>query len=208
MLILPPQISKQILEITPLLTTVVIAPHGITDLIHAEEHNKLIQLLRINVLSFASSIILHLIHLDVVTNFMFMTCSALHFRHDFPIKNNLMKILGSSLLVINTKIIGIELFILYMCFIHVPNHYRIYEYLIKENITKSFMYISLVAIVSTFLLFSDMSIMENENVYTISKALIISHIIYEEVYTKNNTKNIFTVLNNIIPFNTSTNQIT
>ena len=70
------------------------------------------------------------------------------------------------------------------------------------------MYISLVAIVSTCLLFNDISIIENENVYTISKALIISHIIYEEVYTKNNTKNIFTVLNNIIPFNTSTNQIT
>ena len=29
--------------------------------------------------------------------------------------------------------------------------------------------------------------MYDENVYTVSKALIISHIIYEEIYTKNNT---------------------
>ena len=191
MLILPPQISNKILEITPLLTTVVIAPHGITDLIHAEENNKLIQLFRINILSFAGSIILNLIHLDNMTNFIFMISSAIHFRHDFPTKNNLMQIFGSSLLVLSTKTIGIELFIIYMCFIHVPNHYRIYENLIKKNIMKSCVYISLVAIVSTCLIFSDISMIENENVYTISKALIISHVIYEELYTKNNS----------IPFN-------
>lgn len=187
MLILPSQISNKILEITPLLTTVVIAPHGITDLIHAEENNKLIQLFRINILSFAGSIILHLINLDNLTNFMFMISSAIHFRHDFPTKNNLIKILGSSLLVLNTKIIGVELFIIYMCFIHVPNHYRIYQNLIKENMMRSCVYILLVAIVSTYLIFSDVSMIENENVYTISKALIISHVIYEELYTKNNS---------------------
>lgn len=182
-----PQISKQIIDLTPLLTSAVIAPHGMTDLIHAEENNKVFQLLRINAICVASCVILHCAKLDIATNLIFMTSSALHFRHDYPIKNNFLKILLSSLFVLNSQSIGVEIFILYMCFIHVPNHYNIYKELIQDNFKKSFTYLATAGTISTMLMTKYPQMMYDENVYTVSKALIISHIIYEEIYTKNNT---------------------
>ena len=59
--------------------------------------------------------------------------------------------------------------------------------MIKENFAKSFSYISICAIVTTFYFYSNGELMYDENIFTIGKALIISHIIYEELYTKNNT---------------------
>ena len=91
------------------------------------------------------------------------------------------------MLVMNARQIGIELFICYMCFIHVPNHYKIYEKMIKENIMKSGMYIGLCALGATSYFYSDPNILQNENLFVLSQALIISHIVYEELYTKNNT---------------------
>ena len=58
---------------------------------------------------------------------------------------------------------------------------------VKENFSKSFAYIMICAIVITFYFYSNENIMYDENVFTISKALIISHIVYEELYTKNDT---------------------
>ena len=103
-----------------------------------------------------------------------MTSSAIHFRHDFPVKNEFLKLCASSFLVLNAQKIGMDIFILYMCFIHVPNHYTIYKNMIKENFSKSFSYILICAIVTTFYFYSNGELMYNENVFTISTALIIS----------------------------------
>jgi len=187
MIILPPQISKPIIELTPLLTTAIIAPHGMTDLIYAEENNSLQPLLRINAFCIAGAFLIHMMNFDDINNMLFMTSSALHFRHDFPIKNSSIQLLISSLLVANAQNIGIEIFMLYMCLIHVPNHYTIYKNLIAKYPVKSLYYISIVGILSTLFVYSDPSFMYNDNVHTISKGLIISHILYEELYTKNNT---------------------
>tara|TARA_B100001173_G_C15978345_1_gene543273 strand:- start:158 stop:742 length:585 start_codon:yes stop_codon:yes gene_type:complete len=186
-MILPPAIQKPLIDIIPLLTTAVIAPHGMTDLIHAETNDKVLPLFRINMLCVAGAIALHMVNMDLMTNVAFMTSSAIHFRHDFPIKNEFLKLCASSILVMNSRQIGAELFICYMCFIHVPNHYKTYESMIRENIMKSGLYIGLCAIVSTLYFYSDPNIMQNENLFVLSQALIISHIVYEELYTKNNT---------------------
>lgn len=186
-MLIPSVIQTPLLNIVPLLTTAVIAPHGMTDLIHAENNNKVMQLFRINILCVASSMLFHVANFDTLTNVLFMTSSAIHFRHDFPVKNEFLKLSASSFLVLNSQRIGVEFFILYMCFIHVPNHYTIYKNMIKENFAKSFSYISICAIVTTFYFYSNGELMYDENIFTIGKALIISHIIYEELYTKNNT---------------------
>jgi hypothetical protein len=186
-MILPPAIQTPLTNIIPLLTTAVIAPHGMTDLIHAEINDKVLPLFRINILCAASAMILHMMNMDIMTNVAFMTSSAIHFRHDFPVKNEFLKLCASSMLVMNARQIGIELFICYMCFIHVPNHYKIYEKMIKENMMKSGMYIGLCALVATSYFYSDPNILQNENLFVLSQALIISHIVYEELYTKNNT---------------------
>ena len=184
---IPSVIQTSFDSIVPLLTTAVIAPHGMTDLIHAENNNKIMQLFRINILCVASSMLFQMINLDTITNVLFSTSSAIHFRHDFPVKNEFLKLCISSFLVLNAQKIGMEMFILYMCFIHVPNHYTIYKNMIKENFSKSFAYIMICAIVITFYFYSNENIVYDENVFTISKALIISHIVYEELYTKNDT---------------------
>jgi len=186
-MILPPAIQKPLIDIIPLLTTAVIAPHGMTDLIHAETNDKVLPLFRINLLCVAGAVVLHMLNMDLMTNLAFMTSSAIHFRHDFPIKNEFLKICASSMLVMNSRQIGTELFICYMCFIHVPNHYKIYKQMIKDNFGKSGAYIGLCAIVSTLYFYSDPNIMQNDNLFVLSQALIISHIVYEELYTKNNT---------------------
>lgn len=186
-MLIPYTLQTSFNNIIPVLTTAVIAPHGMTDLIHAENNNKVMQLFRINILCVASSMLFHIANFDTLTNILFMTSSAIHFRHDFPIKNEFLKLCASSFLVLNAQKIGMDIFILYMCFIHVPNHYTIYKNMIKENFSKSFSYILICAIVTTFYFYSNGELMYDENVFTISKALIISHILYEELYTKNNT---------------------
>lgn len=186
-MILPPAIQTSLTEIIPLLTTAVVAPHGMTDLIHAENNDKVLPLFRINLLCIAGALSMHMMNMDIMTNVAFMTSSAIHFRHDFPVKNDFLKMCASSVLVLNARQIGMELFMCYMCFIHVPNHYKIYEPMIKANFVKSGLYIGLCAIVTTFYFYSDPNILQNENLVVISQALIISHIIYEELYTKNNT---------------------
>lgn len=186
-MILPPAIQIPLTEIIPLLTTAVVAPHGMTDLIHAENNDKVLPLFRINLLCAAGAMIMHMMNMDIMTNVAFMSSSAIHFRHDFPVKNEFLKLCASSVLVLNAQQIGAELFMCYMCFIHVPNHYKTYEPMIKENYVKSCLYIGLCAIVATFYFYSDPNIMQNENLVVLSQALIISHIIYEELYTKNNT---------------------
>lgn len=186
-MILPPAIQIPLTEIIPLLTTAVVAPHGMTDLIHAENNDKVLPLFRINLLCAAGAMIMHMMNMDIMTNVAFMSSSAIHFRHDFPVKNEFLKLCASSVLVLNAQQIGAELFMCYMCFIHVPNHYKTYEPMIKANYVKSCLYIGLCAIVATFYFYSDPNIMQNENLVVLSQALIISHIIYEELYTKNNT---------------------
>ena len=54
-------------------------------------------------------------NLDTTTNILFMTSSAIHFRHDFPIKNEFLKLCAGSFLVLNAEKIGMELFILHIC---------------------------------------------------------------------------------------------
>jgi len=186
-MLIPHSLQEPLMNIIPLLTTAVIAPHGMTDLIHAENNDKVLQLFRINIVAVAASMLLHMINLDEMTTTAFLTSSAIHFRHDFPVKNEFLKLFASSALVMNAENIGIELFICYMCFIHVPNHYKIYKPMIMNNLKKSIFYISLCAIISTYAMYSNVELIYDKNVFTISEALIISHIFYEEFYTKNNT---------------------
>ena len=71
-MLIPSVIQTPLLNIVPLLTTAVIAPHGMTDLIHAENNNKVMQLFRINILCVASSMLFHVANFDTLTNVLFI----------------------------------------------------------------------------------------------------------------------------------------
>ena len=182
-------IINHFMNIAPLITTTIIAPHGMTDLIHADLNDKKKELYKINLICLLGGSFLCICNKEEILHYLFILSSAIHFRHDFfPIKSKPLQLLLSSLLVVNSEKIGMPLFLMYMTFIHVPNHYRLNSKIIRENLRYSFLSI----FGATLLLFTignnTPDLFYNEQIFHLSKALIISHIWYEEKYIHNDFK--------------------
>lgn len=180
--IISSEIVNNFMNIAPVITTTIIAPHGITDLVHAYVNDKKQQLYKINLICLLGGSFLYISNYDNLLHFIFLIASAIHFRHDFPVNSKPLKLILSSLLVVNAEKIGMALFLMYMTFIHVPNHYMLNSKLIKENFRYSF--ISILGVTILFFLVGNNTpdLFYNEHVYCLSKSLIISHILYEEKY--------------------------
>lgn len=159
----------------------VIAPHGMTDLIHAQQNNYLGELYKINLLSLCSSLVSEQF-MPQILNGMFFLSSIIHFRHDMPKIVNIPRYLLSSFVIFGLFFFEPSLFLLYMCFLHVPNHYKLSWFFLKKEKIISFLTI----LFSTFLFLKGGYYINNlgTNKYTFSiiKSLIISHIIYEECF--------------------------
>lgn len=159
----------------------IIAPHGITDIIHAQQNNLLPQLFTINGITILSSIILDKYHLEDILNGLFILSSIIHFRRDFPKNKFIPRYLFSYILLLISIFYNHNILIFYMLIIHVPNHYYLNWKYIKN---KKIQNISVLSITTTLFLK-----MEN-TFYFISltpfvKGIIISHIIYEESFIFN-----------------------
>jgi hypothetical protein len=159
----------------------IIAPHGITDIIHARQNNLLPQLFMINSISVLSSVLLDELYLDTTLDGIFILSSVIHFGRDFPENKFISRYLLSSFLLIISILYNHDILLFYMLFIHVPNHYVLnWKYL--ENTTLES--ISVLYISTTLFLMM-------ETVYSFStltpsiKGIIISHIVYEEKYIFN-----------------------
>ena len=72
-MLIPHTLQEPLMNIVPLLTIAVIAPHGMTDLIHAENNDRVLQLFRINIVAVAASMILHMANMDTMTTAAFLT---------------------------------------------------------------------------------------------------------------------------------------
>ena len=175
---------------TSIVNNVIIGPHGITDLLHAYHHNNMNSLINIYTGTSLMSVISELIHNDYsnidVSNGIFIISSILHFRHDIPeIKLGSITISSlvlSSLFIILTPLIGKEIFYVYMCFIHVPIHYMKCIDFIKKDVIK-FMALLFMTSFFEFRLIEDYEIdCLPQNILIIVKTLIISHVIYNELY--------------------------
>jgi len=164
---------------------VIIGPHGITDLIYAIEYKKIFQLISVYASTLTFFNWLHIMRYDQIINTLFITLSAIHFKNDVPINNKYVQLFISALFVSNLKTIGLPIFLLYMCLIHVPNHYLTYLDLLKQNKKISFLTI----IASILTLCSNNNLLNNVQSPTIIKAIIVSHILYEELYSKEKHKN-------------------
>ena len=178
MLILKPLLIKQ-------LTTTIIGPHGITDLIHAERYNKLEELYRINALCAGTSLALPAIHLSPILDVAFLLASIVHFRRDMPVIINVPRYLLSTTFIAISILKCPELFFFFMVFIHVPRHYIMNADIIKKNMRNSFF-----LILATTLTMGHMGTMLGESVYietliNMSKGIVISHIVYEELFVHN-----------------------
>ena len=164
--------------------TSIIAPHGMTDLIHANKTNILPQLFTINAGSVLGGHALHVTsHTEILTA-IFLICSVAHFRHDMP---EIVKIpkywFSAAMLPMFTT--HIDLFYLYMLFIHVPNHYKMNWRYMQSNIKNNVMFMIFATIVFSIggeIVFQSFM---NDYMLDMSKSVIIAHILYEETFIHN-----------------------
>ena len=163
-----------------------IAPHGMTDLVHADQYNLTPELYKINLLTTATHGLIHLVEIPYLLNILFVGMSIVHFRRDFPKIKQIPRFLLSSIFLL-FSLSRPELFFLYMALIHVPHHYNLnWKYLKKAPL------LSIISLsVSTFfsLLLSHnygTIVYKNPFILDTIKGIIVSHIIYEETYLYEN----------------------
>ena len=166
------------------LTTTLIGLYGITDIIHANNTNIMPELSQTYGSIIGSSVIISQMHLTTLLDALFLIASIIHFRRDMPEIGKIPKYVWSSTLLFTTQTYP-ELFVLYMLAIHVPHHYKMnWEYM-KQTPRFS---VLLLIITSCIMGFMGNSIDTNDNmdlIMTITKGIIISHIVYEEKYIFN-----------------------
>lgn len=98
----------------------IIAPHGITDIVHAHLKKDYPRLVQCYAGSVSSGMLLHELHLDAVVYAGFLTLSVVHFRNDFKKTPWSCGILSLAAFVQNP----LDFFFVYMVLVHVPHHYR------------------------------------------------------------------------------------
>ena len=159
----------------------IIAPHGITDIIHAQQKNLLPHLFTINSISIIFSILLDNLYSENILNVIFILSSIAHFRRDFPESNLIPRSSLSFILILISILYNHDILLFFMLFIHVPNHYNLNWKYLKHKKIQTIMILSLS---TTFFL-------NIENTYSFStltpaiKGIIISHVIYEEIFIFN-----------------------
>ena len=159
--------------------TGIIAPHGITDLVHAKQNNLLPELYTINIVSVLGAMGLEH-NAETLLNVIFYTISIYHFRNDMPKIKDCNQTILSTLMILSFFAINPNIFLYYMVFIHVPNHYLMSWNMMSKDKKLSVLIISLTTLISMVL--GNTKLIEYEIVDTIAKGLIFSHIIYEEAY--------------------------
>ena len=94
----------------------IIAPHGITDIVHAHVKQDYARLVQCYAGSVSTAMLMHELRLDAVVYAAFLALSVVHFRHDFK------KAPWACLSLAFGKM-PLDLFFVYMVLVHVPNHY-------------------------------------------------------------------------------------
>lgn len=167
----------------------IVAPHGITDLIHCVQNNKAPELFFINTACVTSSIVSssHL-YTDIGYNVCFAFGSVMHFRHDFKWfqtykHRRILQYLLSSITILSF-IFNIDLFYIYMVVLHVPNHYKnTWEDIIEHPVRNMSFIIMFISYCSYTITFPD-TIQYPFILYDFYRGVIISHVIYQELYVQ------------------------
>ena len=164
--------------------TSVIAPHGITDILHATQNNSTKQLLSINSLCVVGSFGLSQTDVTMLgLNSFFLITSLVHFRHDFPvISKNTSKELQQyvcSVALILSFVENHELFFWYMTLVHVPNHYYLNREVVKERCVINLSFILGFSLLLSFI--GEQYIIFDPLLFPLYKGLVIGHVIYQEL---------------------------
>ena len=167
----------------------IIAPHGMTDLFHARQNNYVKQLLSINIACASSSLMLNTIHDPYfILDASFLISSIIHFRHDMPQVFPNSEYSTSLLLVFLSLFYNHDIFFVYMLIFHVPHHYYMNKDVIKENMNFN-IGILLLTTISCLSGIRVFDIFDSSLLIDLSKGIVISHILYEELYIHKNNSN-------------------
>ena len=181
MLLLKPLIVKHI-------TNGVIAPHGITDMLHARCENKMKELTLTYGTTIVSSYLLSDVGMGMAVNMLFFMLSVVHFRRDMPIIKNIPRYIWSFLFLQYATTSNIELFFLYMVCLHVPNHYRLNWNYIKQNGKMSAVVIIGATVFLDWFGRDTYDLVVNDGFMSIAKGIVMSHVIYDEFFIFNDEK--------------------
>lgn len=162
----------------------IIAPHGITDLVHAIQNNKIGQINKIYVTTTGSVLLLDMFDQHFFIEFLFFACSIMHFQHDVPLNNKTMRYFITVSMFVSCILYDPNLLYFYLTLIHVPNHYKTNWTMLDKTKELSIFIISTTTFAS-LLVTNELSF---ENIFFIDliKGIIMSHIIYQEKYILNN----------------------
>lgn len=165
------------------LLTTVIAPHGITDMIHAAQYNTTTELLAYQGVSLATSLVLSK-HIPIVLDDAFIIASITHFRHDMgnPEIFRVPKYVMSAALLFASIHFDPNILYSYMVLIHVPNHYKTNWKYIKSSPQKNIGGIILFSLLLFGLGEFYPSLFESKEIFAMSKGIVISHVLYNELY--------------------------
>ena len=171
------------------ITTTLIGPHGITDIIHANNTNILPQMSATYGSTLGSSLLLDHFHMNPVLDVSFLIASIIHFRRDMPKSNRIPRYIFSASFLLFSYEYFPELFILYMLAIHVPHHYKLNWEFMKQTPKFS---VLLIVFTSIFMGFIGNSVdgLDDGQLLSTTKGIIISHIIYEELFIFRNENTI------------------
>jgi hypothetical protein len=165
-------------------TMLIIAPHGITDWVHAEKHDAIPRLMQTYAYTTTAAEMARYLHQDWAVNLAFIAVSIAHFRHDMPKIGVVPRYVWSAATLAFCIFGSPDAFLAYMVLIHVPNHYRIQWKYLKGDLVKSaaLVFIATALFVlgeQTFDLATQSSSFQ-EPILSIAKSMIMGHILYEE----------------------------
>lgn len=160
----------------------IIAPHGITDIMHSMKQNTTKDLLIINSISCSSCLLFdNSLSYENGINIFFLLASILHFRHDMPSILNIPKYIISSILILAIYC-NHDIFYIYMVILHVPRHYMTNYIYIKKNFLLNIFILLfttyIINVLDNIIILSPLSM-------NIIKNIVISHVIYQEKFIHN-----------------------
>lgn len=149
----------------------IIAPHGITDIVHAHVKQEYPRLVQCYAGSVSTAMVLHELHLDAIVYAAFFALSVVHFRHDFK-----RAPWACSALSLTTFIkMPLDFFFLYMVLVHVPNHYRTAWPYIKMAKMATAFFVAVTGLWSDAFLFNVVAAHP-----TCVASIVMGHVLYQE----------------------------
>jgi hypothetical protein len=158
----------------------VIAPHGITDIVHARVHQNYCSLVVVYGGSTAAGWLLHATHHDVWLYCIFAVSSVVHFRNDFVFPKWMLSTVVLTLMLQPSQIDAI---FFYMMVLHVPNHYRAaWRYVKKQKCLTLGLLLATGFWCDAYLVGT---LLENP---TFILSIVVGHVVYQEFVALTNTK--------------------